>query len=195
MASQAGSASGGLAAEPGGENRAEERTITAHDGERIITAIPTMTPIGNPGATDPDCLFYDGNPDAAQERDVWWALRVAATAAVIISAILVTVCLRMKDVGRVYQITATVATVTWILSFSAVFVILLRRQSTALRKKLYACFTFILTLHLLGFGLRVEQVCLGDGSACGPLAATASAFIMSVMFEAKLDIIAALQEA
>jgi hypothetical protein len=130
--------------------------------------------------------------------DIWVhvrrASRLAANSATAVSAVLIAVCRGMQDVGRTYQITAYVAYCVWFPSFSAVFVVLLGRQSTTLRKKLYACFAFILALHLLGFGLRTESP-LGELASFGPLAATASAFIMSVMFEANLDIIAALQEA
>jgi hypothetical protein len=133
---------------------------------------------------------------ATKKKNKWLrtrkALRIAVNIVTTVWALLIVPFRKMQDAGQAYRIAAQVAYRTWAASFPVVFAVLLRRQNTPLRKQLYACFILVLALYLLGFVLRTESPA-GELAAFGPLAVTASAFIMDVIFETNLNITAALQ--
>lgn len=153
-----------------------------------------MTHIGRIDGEDGDSV-REGGP-GGNKKNKWprtrKALRIAANTATAVSALLIVPFRKMQDADQAYRIAAQVAYRTWAASFPVVFAALFRRQNTPLRKKLYACFILILGLYFLGFVLRTESPA-GELVTFGLLAVTGSAFIMDVIFETNLSIIAALQ--
>ncbi|KAK5654593.1 hypothetical protein OQA88_7222 [Cercophora sp. LCS_1] len=121
------------------------------------------------------------------------ALRIAANTLMCSSALLIVPCRRMRDVEEAYRIATYVSYYTWCASFAVVFYTLVRKQQTPLQRKLYISFTTLLALYMIWNTLKNES--LVDGLAeFGPAILTASTYIVSVMFEANINIFNVLLE-
>lgn len=126
------------------------------------------------------------------ERRVGPLLGIAANAAAASSAVAIVPLRTMTNIDQAYWIAAYSV---WAVAFSAIFLMELSQHRPGLRRKLFVALAFILSVHLFGF-VSSENASVIDGlTIFGPLMVTISVYLMSVLFEANLNIFTAVLQA